>query len=219
MNDKSSVDQNPSVRLAIVLMILMVLGCSWKMPDARPDAAGDRLWPSPIPAASSLRPGLSVKYYKPKRPSSRQMRHISEMPDVQAMGEKGLSGEPVRQLSHRAGRGGTVFNSGFDRLVYVQLLGVIHFTRTGEYTLKVESNDGVRIFLDGRRILDDPTVHSDRFSEPATLHIGEPGHYPLLVRYFQRKGSSALLLYWKKPGDNDFKIVPAEAYAHVPADS
>jgi hypothetical protein len=220
--------------IAVVGFIFTAMGCSAVIETRGKDtktasgdpAGGARLAPLvPQPAEGSLEPGLAVKYYKynfrsaEKKNQNYELKHISDMPDVQTMDEKGYPGAPITRLAHRADRNVEVFNSGLGRLVCAQMRGLIHFAQTGEYKLKAEINDGIRIFLDARLIISDPQWGSDRFSSPSTLDIREPGWYPVLVRYFQRKGTSALLLYWKKPGDSEFVIIPAKAYAHLPASS
>ncbi len=213
------------VILSVILMMGTMAGCMGTTPATKPETAEGHEWPTPTnppPTMSSLQPGLTVKYldlnpYEGSGPN--KLRHLKKVPDAKTLDELGYSGKPITQLAHRADRGGHVFNSGLNRLVAAQMRGLIHFAQTGAYTLKAESNDGIRIFLDGQMIIDDPGMHGDRFSSPVTLDIREPGWYTVLVRYFQRKGTSALLLYWKKPGDSKFEIMPAEAYGHVPPSS
>ena len=50
----------------------------------------------------------------------------------------------------------------------------------------------------------------------AVQSIEEAGWYPMLIKYFQKKGTAALSLYWKPPGAAEFSVIPAEAYAHLP---
>jgi hypothetical protein len=64
-------------------------------------------------------------------------------------------------------------------------------------------------------VLEDPDVHADRYSEPATVTVPAAGWYKLAITYFQKKYSSALQLSWKPPGGGDFALIPAEAYAHL----
>lgn len=207
-------------RLLVAGLVLAAFGCGATRNGGGTGDPVPRL-SHPQPETAGLRAGLAVKYHRyrfrsvKKSNEKTELRHIDDMPDVAAMEMKGYDGPPVTRLTHRAGRGGEVFDSGADRLICVQLRGLIRFDRAGEYRLRAESNDGVRIFVDDRLVIDDPSWHSDRMSRPATVDIREPGWYPLLVRYYQRKGTSALLLHWQPPGDEGFALVPAEAYAHL----
>jgi hypothetical protein len=78
------------------------------------------------------------------------------------------------------------------------------------------SNDGIRVEICGKMILTDPRVHSDRLSPQAILDIPKPGWYPIMIQYFQRKGTAAIELQWKLPEKADFSVIPADAYAHEP---
>jgi PA14 domain len=152
-------------------------------------------------------PGLSVVY------TSNKIRHINEMPGSDWMMKNGSHGEPIPMIAHQFGSG-EVFDSGKKREVCVQMKGYLGFNETGSYLIKANSNDGVRVFLDNKMILDDPDVHSDRFTPEVKIEIKKPGRYPILVRYFQRKGSATLEMHWKTPGSDTFDFIPASAYSH-----
>ena len=202
--------------LFAVGLLCLLAGCG--VLGAGPDpggltAADQRPWPEPMnpqPDESLLKPGLSVVYFNKK------IRHLRDMPDPQAMTANGYAGDPIPIIAHRFGTG-NVFDSGMNRGICVQMAGMVRFAKTGRYVLKANANDGIRVFIDGRKILDDPDVHGDRFTAPAAVPISEPGWYALMVRYFQRKGTATLELYWQEPDAQKMVIVPAAAYAHGPA--
>jgi len=152
-------------------------------------------------------PGLSVVY------TSNKIRHINEMPGSDWMIKNGTHGEPIRMIAHKFGSG-EVFDSGKRRQVCVQMQGYLSFKKTGTYLIKANSNDGIRVFLDNKMILDDPVVHADRFTPPAEIEIKQPGPYPIMLRYFQRKGSATLEMHWKTPASDTFDFIPESAYSH-----
>jgi hypothetical protein len=135
------------------------------------------------------------------------------MPSSKWMAKKGLPGEPIRLIANKFGNG-EVFGSGKSREICVQMQGYLNFKKTGIYLIKANSNDGIRVFLDNKMILNDPDVHGDRFTPDAEIEIKQPGPYAVLVRYFQRKGQATLEMYWKTPGTDMFDIIPAMAYSH-----
>jgi hypothetical protein len=49
-------------------------------------------------------------------------------------------------------------------------------------------------------------------SKVQVLDIQKPGWYPLMIKYFQRVGASAIAMYWKLPEKTNFSVIPAEAY-------
>lgn len=164
-----------------------------------------------LPDDETLKPGLSAIYiYK-------FFRHIVQMPllDPKLAAEKAVS--PILFLNHRFGEGDLIFDSGVSRGIGIQMNGLLKFSEAGQYGIKALSNDGIRIQICSKTILEDPDVHSDQFSPQALLDIPEPGWYPVMIQYFQRKGTAAIEMHWKLPGQTEFSIIPAEAYAHVPA--
>ena len=163
------------------------------------------------PDSASLLPGLSVAY------AFGLWRHLGEMPPVDIIRSHGTSGPPVLLLDHTGDRDTPLFDSGRSSGVGMLLEGYIRFPAAGTWELRAVSNDGIRVVLNGRNIIEDPDVHADRPSETAEIPVAEPGFYPLEILYFQRKGTSALRLLWKAPGTDAFAVVPAEAYFHGPS--
>jgi len=171
---------------------------------AQPQAAATPL--SPQPDEQSLQPGLAAYYYKKK------IRHLGRFPT-----HGWRPGKPILELNHRFGKK-AVFGSGLSRTICVKMEGVLGLHQAGTYQFKALSNDGIRITIGGVVVAEDPSVHSDRFTEPVAIQIETPGWYPVLVEYFQRKGTAALQFHWQPPGSEAFGIVPAQAYAHVPSE-
>ena len=157
-----------------------------------------------------LKPGLSAIYiYK-------FFRYIDQMPvqDPNTTTEK--MGNPIPFLNHHFGEQEMVFDSGVSRGIGIQMNGFLKFSEAGKYGMMALSNDGIRVQICGKTILTDPNVHSDRFSPQAVLDIPKPGWYPVMIQYFQRKGTAAIEMHWKLPGKADFSVIPADAYAHEP---
>jgi hypothetical protein len=144
-------------------------------------------------------------------------RHINFLPKGEHAVRMGRPGKPIPYLNHRFGAG-DVFDSGANRKIGVQMSGYIYLSDLGSYNFKAKSNDGIRIFIDNHMIINDSDVHSDRFSKEGVFEVNKGGWYPILVRYFQRKGTATLEFYWQPPGAQEYIIVPAEAYGHIPTE-
>ncbi|MGO1117764.1 PA14 domain-containing protein [Rhodovibrionaceae bacterium A322] len=156
-----------------------------------------------------MTPGLGVEYY------FEYYRHIDELIDwMSYLSPK--PGEPLPSLNYDVGQG-NVLTSNQDNGVGAHIRGYLHFEQPGTYTFMVNSNDGVRLWLGGQFIMEDPGVHKARFSEPLEVTVDEAGWYPLEMLYYERKNTSTIELHWSKPGDGDgFTIVPEANYAHTP---
>jgi hypothetical protein len=157
-----------------------------------------------------LQPGLSVLYFH------QFYRHIDEMPRGRMINARGIPGKPILILDHHFGEDLEIFKSGRAKGVGMHMEGFILFEKMGDYVFQANTNDGFRLFISELRIINDPTVHSDRMSDKGMVRVAEPGWYPIRILYFQRKGTATIQLFWKKPGDKTMDIVPAEAYAHIP---
>jgi hypothetical protein len=191
---------------AAMALAILTAGCAalWGPAGVLPDPPSP-----PLPLETRLPPGLAVRYVDVF------VRHVDQLPRGAAAAAKSRTGPPLPFLDHRFGRG-EVFDSGRNRGVGMEITGYIRCHRAGDYRFQALSNDGVRVYLDGKTIIDDPGQHADQLSNEALVTIAAPGWYALGLRYFQRKGTAALGLYWKGPGDAAFHAVPPEALAHAP---
>lgn len=78
------------------------------------------------------------------------------------------------------------------------LEGVLEVRKRGLVTFHLASDDGSRLTIGGRDVLDHDGIHDMR--EKKTLAVPlEPGHYSLKLEYFQGDGGYALHLDWDAP--------------------
>jgi hypothetical protein len=163
---------------------------------------------SPQPKAAALKPGLAVNYHFTLVRTMHQLLRYAEP-------RKGDVGKPLPQLNYHTGYG-NVLTSDRNIGVGAKIQGFVKFDKAGVYQLKVNSNDGVRLILGSKQIYELGDVHPDEMSDPIPVKIDQPGWYPLLIWYFQRKGTATLQLYWQPPGSTESVLVPPSAFAHVP---
>lgn len=158
-------------------------------------------------ATAERKPALAVCYmYK-------FIRHVDEI----AEWAKTLPCEPGAPLPMLDFDGGTrkVLTSNSDDGVLARITGFIHLDKAGAYKFAFESNDGVRLSIDRKVIVEDPGVHDDQFSDLGTMEVSAPGWYPLSIDFFERKSTWTLRFLWRQPGaQGDLSPVPATALAH-----
>ncbi|MCX6872381.1 MAG: chitobiase/beta-hexosaminidase C-terminal domain-containing protein [Verrucomicrobia bacterium] len=82
---------------------------------------------------------------------------------------------------------------------------------TGAYGIRVTSDDGAEVMLDGKPVCGKDGVHGDVESSAAVAL--EAGSHPVRIRYFQGSGGQTLRLDWAVPGSG-FVEVPASAFSH-----
>ena len=198
------------VLIAAVALLGLLGGCASSPPGA--DGFAFSAQP-PLPLDTDrLESGLAVLYFK-----HHFVRSLDALPDGAESRGRGWTGAPIPNLNHQFGRG-EVFGSGTNRGIALELDGYIRLARSGTYRFKANSNDGIRMYIGSQRLIDDPDWHSDRMSPEASFAVRQPGWYSLRLRYFQRKGTASLQLYWSPPGQDQFSIVPAEVLAHQRSD-
>jgi hypothetical protein len=165
----------------------------------------------PQPAPGDVVPGLSTIYFRMFK-----ARDLANLPRGDFARELGRPGTPIPYLNHDFGKG-EVFDSGEKILIGMRMLGMLRFPESGRYEFKAYVNDGVLLYLADQLVLDEPkwNKEGDRYTMSAAVDVSADLWYPLMIEYFQRKGTATLKLYWRKPRQHDFEIVPAKAFAHV----
>lgn len=159
--------------------------------------------------SSGLNPGLAVRYH------FRIFNNVGEI-DQWARNNPPVPGAPLPNLDFTSGSG-TVLTSDRKNGVGATISGLIRFDEPGTYVLAMQSNDGVSLTIDGKRLIHDPGVHADRFSPLVRVQIDMPGWYPLELLYFEKRNTSTLQLYRAREGARgSLEIVPPEAFAHRP---
>jgi hypothetical protein len=209
----------PSYFLAGCLLLVAIAGCASSSspatqsePDDPPRSSARAFQPiHPQPLAGDLAPGLSVTYFR-----NFKARHLDALPRGEYARDVGRPGEPVAFLNHAFGKG-VVFGSGEKRLIGMRMQGLIRFPQSGSIGLKAFVNDGIRLYIDGRLVLDEAKWKSegDRFTAMAHIDAIRGQWYPLTIEYFQRKGTATLKVLWQLPHSETFEAIPADAYAHL----
>ncbi len=92
----------------------------------------------------------------------------------------------------------------------IRFEGRITVPTTGMYGLRITSDDGSILWIDGTKVIDNDGVHA-----PVTVTVNKQltaGNHAFRLDYFQGpRNLIALELFWKKPGDAGFTIVPPDA--------
>lgn len=89
----------------------------------------------------------------------------------------------------------------------VRWTGQLQANFTGETMIYTKSDDGVRVYLNGKLIINDWTLHSlkEDNAQPVNLIAGQK--YTIEVDYFQNIGAAAMHLYWAN-ASTPWEIIP-----------
>lgn len=166
------------------------------------------LGPIAQPDPATLAPGLAVTYL------FHLFNTVGEITQW-ARNNESVAGTPLPALNYSVGSGKVLTSDRADG-VGATITGLIRFPAAGRYVLAMQSNDGVSLSIGGQRILADPGVHTDRFSELVRVDVAEAGWYPLDLFYFEKRNTSTLQFYWaQEAAGESLRLVPPEAFAHT----
>lgn len=89
----------------------------------------------------------------------------------------------------------------------------------GAYTFQTVSDDGVRLYINNTRVIDNFTDHgpSTDTSTSITLNQGDP--IAIVLEYYQAGGGAVIDLKWKPPGATSYTAIggsPADLYSATP---
>jgi hypothetical protein len=82
--------------------------------------------------------------------------------------------------------------------------GYIRIPQDGLYHFYLKSNDGSKLFIDGRELIENDANHG-AVEEPGTVGL-KAGFHKLMVKYFQCGGGKTLMVGWEGPGINKQEI-------------
>lgn len=89
--------------------------------------------------------------------------------------------------------------------------GEIEFPTTGTWWLRVCADDGVRLFLDDKKLIDDWRDTGSTCRDVEARNYGTIARKRLRIEYYDRTSNANIGLYWKLSGD--FVAVPADRLA------
>lgn len=97
---------------------------------------------------------------------------------------------------------------------YIRWTGKIRVPKDGNYTFILESDDGSRLFIDGKQIIDHNGLHAmEEKSGEAELKSGD---HDLKIEFFENDIDAGCKFSWRPPGAAK-EIVPVTALLHPAA--
>ncbi len=95
--------------------------------------------------------------------------------------------------------------------LYVRWRGLIRIPKDGKYVFFTRSDDGSRLLIDGRRVVDNAGAREMK-EEDGDVEL-KAGLHEIRVEYFNSLGQNGIVVEWKGPGI-EREGVPAKALVH-----
>ena len=170
-------------------------------PAAKPEEP-KKVEPAPPPAAGELKPGLAAEFYKfaDGEEAGFLPADAKKKPDLARVDA---------QLNFEAA-GGEFANSGLEDRFHVLWRGVIR-TAAGRHRFFLNSDDGSRLMIDGKQVVDNGGLHGMEEKEGAAELAA--GDHDIVVEFFENDGDAGCILSWEPPGGTR-QVVPASALFH-----
>ena len=155
--------------------------------------------------AQEMKPGLIGSYYEIEP----LPEDATEFPEVAADVEPDLVRveERIEVESTAEQFNGTGLYDHF----LVRFVGKVRAPKAGTYQFHVESDDGSRLKINGKTVVDNGGLHGMN-EVTGEVELAE-GVHDLVLEYFENSGDAGLKLSWTAPGE-DRMIVPAKALFH-----
>ena len=141
-----------------------------------------------------MAPGIAYFYYA---------EHLERLPDfselmpVAAGVANTISLAPAQDFEHEA--------------FALLFQGYIHIPQDGMYAFTTVSNDGSKLYIGDRLVVDNDGLHRER-AETGFIAL-QQGWHPIRAPYFEAGGAHALAVYYTGP-DIPYQEIPPEALRH-----
>ncbi|HLP18382.1 MAG TPA: glycoside hydrolase family 3 C-terminal domain-containing protein [Bacteroidota bacterium] len=83
----------------------------------------------------------------------------------------------------------------------VRWTGKLKPAASGRYTLQTASDDGVRLFVDGKKMIDDWTNHA-MLTNTCSIDLDSTKEYDIRIEFYEDGGGAGMQFGWTKPGAN-----------------
>ena len=91
----------------------------------------------------------------------------------------------------------------------VRWTGTVAPTTTGAYRFRTNSDDGVRVWVNGVQVINNWSDHSPTTNTSANVNLTAGQRYSIRVEYYERGGGAVMQLRWRLPGTTTYVAIPA----------
>lgn len=85
--------------------------------------------------------------------------------------------------------------------------GFVRAEETGTYYFQTESDDGVRLWVDGSLVINNWTDHAPTTNTSAGITLTAGQAYPVVLQYYENGGGAVIRLRWQTPSSGGFSAI------------
>ena len=101
----------------------------------------------------------------------------------------------------------------------VRWTGYVKTSQAGSYIFSTKSDDGIRVWVDGKQIIDNWTIHGPTVNTSTVSGFAANTLHQVKVEYYEHTGGAVAILSWTRP-DGVTEVIPAAAlYTTLPTPS
>lgn len=156
--------------------------------------------------AAELKPGLLAQIFN-------MGGEVTDFPTIPA--DKKPAVERVDSTVNVDAGGDNWPGTQLDNYIYIRWTGVIRIAKAGQYRFFTISDDGSRLFIGGKLVVDNGGLHAAE-EKDGTIELKE-GDHELKLEFFENEGEAVCKLYWQPPGAAEKAVVPESVLFHKPA--
>ena len=88
-------------------------------------------------------------------------------------------------------------------------IGQVQTVEGGSYAFRTYSDDGVRLWVNGKLVVNAWTDHAGRYDTSAAVTLAAGTKYDVRMEFYNDLGGAVARLEWKRPGTTGFATVPS----------
>jgi hypothetical protein len=86
--------------------------------------------------------------------------------------------------------------------------GQVQAVESGNYTFRTNSDDGVRLWVNGQLIINNWTNHAPTNNTSAAMTLTAGQKYDIRLEYYENTGGAVMKLLWERPGQTTYVVIP-----------
>jgi hypothetical protein len=79
---------------------------------------------------------------------------------------------------------------------------------SGSYRFQTNSDDGVRVWVNGVQVINNWTDHSPTNNSSGNVSLNAGQRYAIVVEYYEKSGGAVMRLRWRLPGSTSYVPIP-----------